>query len=512
MPRSKEDRRVGICISRSLKLACAAAIAVAVAVFIYWACFNGAFSSAAALVGYKGRSTAGVFGFLALFAGAWVFLLLAQVFCNRYVIALDWVLAAVYVAAALWVILGKSAGIREVNWDIADLFSQVRYFPTGLFLNMAMFVPLGCGLRLRTGSAVKTLAFAFAVSIVLEAAQYAFALGIADVCDVAANVFGTMVGFFAADLVVAQGYRFKRVSASAAILGKVGCAEPSPSANRAVLIVLGACSLAFIVGVAFYPVKPLSAVPAAERSEDPLLARLEDSPASATSALAALSARVNGEECPVPVGEAVDGRLEVEGNVVGRSFWLTDSGELAGGLSVLKTSDIAGTTLSVAVPVVVKGTSSVHMSGAQLTVEELEDALYSSQAYEVQATVENEGSWLKAVDLELVPSEVVSPDVPVVTFDWSSYSDLLGKAPARDTWLDLRNGGSDTVEGYLASTTDTGDMTQRYATVAVPDDTAGVPILHGVNVRLEQDPQVWGRNAELVPFEISLNEGVLRLE
>lgn len=493
------------------RLAFAAVLGVGAAVFVYWTAYNGAFASAAALVSYSGRGTAAVFGLLALLAGAWVFLLLAQVFCNYYVFSVDRVLAVTYVAAVLWVILGKSVGIKEVNWEITDLFAQVRYFPAGLFLNMAMFVPLGLLIRIKTSSAPKALVLASVTSAILEAVQYAFALGIADVCDVAANVFGVMVGFFVVDAVMGRGYRFKRTSPSTAAFVHAKHACPASRGNLVVLSALGAAVLAFAAGVALYPVKPLSPVPVAYKSEDPLLLKLEESSTATTNALEALPARIAGQERRVGIAEVTQEGLALSGAAVGWSFWLTDSGDLAGGLSVLEVAGTGDITVSTAVPVVVTPATRITLGDRALSIEELREALYSNQAYRVSATATKEGSWLKAAELELLSSDPVSPETPVVTFDWSDYSSLVGKKPSRDTWLDLSECGTDSVAGYLASTTSFDNRANDYATIAVVDNASGVPVLHGVNAGLGHDVEDWGRNSELATFELTFRDGVVEV-
>lgn len=499
--------------AKKVGIACAGIVGALVAVGVYWACYNGAFASAAALVGYAGSGTGAVFGLISYAAGAWVFLLLSQVFCNRYVVALDYGLAAVYAAAVLWVVLGKSVGIREVNWDLTDIFSQARYFPVGLFLNVAMFLPLGCALRLRTSSALKAIMISLGVSLALEASQYLFALGIADVCDVVANVFGTMAGFYVVDLIAGRGYALEKCDKDTFSVARIGRRGDYPRSNRVILVVLGLASLVFLVGLACYPVPALSSVPVAQPAEDTLLLKLDESEGYAPDpdGLEALPAVIDGEKSDTSVSSAEGNNLLTSGQVVGWSFWLTQTGALAGGLSLLLSEDVGGVPVSTTVPVVVAPSTEILLEGEPLEMKELEDLLYSNQAYSARVTLKNEGYWLKASELDLRVTEPVGPDVPVATFDWSSYSRLLAYRPDRETWVSLNGRRADCVEGYVASTTEFDDPSKRYMTLAVIDEADGIPILHGIDARLDRDP-AWGSPDDLQQYSLVRADGSTWLE
>ncbi len=86
----------------------------------------------------------------------------------------------------------RSLDLQLFNgWD----HPSVWYGPyTNTFGNIALFIPLGVGLRARGWKVIQVVLAAAGLSLAVEAAQYVFALGYTDVDDLVCNAAGGLIG------------------------------------------------------------------------------------------------------------------------------------------------------------------------------------------------------------------------------------------------------------------------------------------------------------------------------
>ena len=117
-----------------------------------------------------------------------------------------WILFAAYLVVLVWVIVFKF-GLVTIDPDRARL--PINFVPFGasvltngradvseIIANVIAFVPLGLFLsmlELPKKPWTRILA-GLAVSLVFEAAEYALAIGSADITDVITNTLGTLIG------------------------------------------------------------------------------------------------------------------------------------------------------------------------------------------------------------------------------------------------------------------------------------------------------------------------------
>lgn len=106
-------------------------------------------------------------------------------------------MAAYYIVSLIGIVLFKSPGIREVNLNLGNIVAQAIAAPAALWANVLLFVPLGVMLATRMRGFMRPVGAAAIASLLFEGVQYAAALGIADVVDVACNVGGAAVGVVA---------------------------------------------------------------------------------------------------------------------------------------------------------------------------------------------------------------------------------------------------------------------------------------------------------------------------
>lgn len=129
-----------------------------------------------------------------------------------------WTLFTAYCGFVLWMtILNRTPStVRQFEiqpfWAIKELIEKnpEAFEDILLYLeNILLFIPFGfllCSLK-RLGWK-RTLTVGLLVSTMIELVQYVFGLGLAEIDDLTANTFGTMLGF--ASWVVLNKYKNKR--------------------------------------------------------------------------------------------------------------------------------------------------------------------------------------------------------------------------------------------------------------------------------------------------------------
>ena len=113
------------------------------------------------------------------------------------------VLFAVYALILVWIVLLKTSTVselkdlrceRSLNFIPFHYETEVGTHFAEIVLNVLVFVPLGLYLSMFGVKAWQAIAIGFAVSLAFEAAQYALAIGAADVTDLLTNTAGTAIG------------------------------------------------------------------------------------------------------------------------------------------------------------------------------------------------------------------------------------------------------------------------------------------------------------------------------
>lgn len=113
------------------------------------------------------------------------------------------VLLSVYGLILLWIVLLKASSIAELKYLPCERSlnlipfhydTEVSAHWNEVLLNVAVFVPLGLYFGMLGVRAWKAILIGFAASLLLEALQYVFAIGAADVTDLITNTAGTALG------------------------------------------------------------------------------------------------------------------------------------------------------------------------------------------------------------------------------------------------------------------------------------------------------------------------------
>lgn len=106
--------------------------------------------------------------------------------------------AVVYCVLLAGAVMGKSVGVRGVNWDVAAIVDELVPLSPTLVLNVLLFVPVGMMLTDALRESPWAHVGVAAVLLSAEALQYALSLGVCDVNDVLVNYCGVLCGVAAA--------------------------------------------------------------------------------------------------------------------------------------------------------------------------------------------------------------------------------------------------------------------------------------------------------------------------
>ena len=113
-------------------------------------------------------------------------------------------LAIVYWIALVWIVLFKTIEpwriaeldrLREINWIPFHYDTETPSHLSEVLLNVAIFVPFGLYLGLLDRGPVFSILAGAGFSLLMEALQYAFAIGMTDVTDLLMNTLGTAIGY-----------------------------------------------------------------------------------------------------------------------------------------------------------------------------------------------------------------------------------------------------------------------------------------------------------------------------
>lgn len=128
-----------------------------------------------------------------------------QLISNRLNVAFWRVLAAAYGVCLFAVVMLKSVGVREVNFNMVDLLPQLIEYPASVVVNFLLFVPVGALVGWRFRRPLIALPLGLLGIAAVEVVQYALGLGIADVVDVVVDFAGLCSGYLVADVLRLAG-------------------------------------------------------------------------------------------------------------------------------------------------------------------------------------------------------------------------------------------------------------------------------------------------------------------
>ncbi len=128
-----------------------------------------------------------------------------QLISNRLNVAFWRVLAAAYGVCLFAVVMLKSVGVREVNFNMVDLLPQLIEYPASVVVNFLLFVPVGALVGWRFRRPLIALPLGLLGIAAVEVVQYALGLGIADVVDVVVDFAGLCLGYLVADVLRLAG-------------------------------------------------------------------------------------------------------------------------------------------------------------------------------------------------------------------------------------------------------------------------------------------------------------------
>lgn len=125
---------------------------------------------------------------------AWVFMLVYQMVTRTMRSWFMGVTRAGYVLLAVAALFFMSRNVVGVNFDITAIGPYVAESPIACIMNVALFIPAGFMISNRIENLALALLTGLGISLLVEAFQFLFGLGYADVLDVVANLLGVLIG------------------------------------------------------------------------------------------------------------------------------------------------------------------------------------------------------------------------------------------------------------------------------------------------------------------------------
>lgn len=460
-----------------------------------------------------------------------VFAALLQVSFNRINTSFFAVCFAVYFAALLTVLFLKSQGIQEVNLNLEDVVQQAIFYPSSVLLNVILFIPLGAWLFTWQKSNTKAFFIALGFCVAVEAIQYVFSLGIADIVDIFLNMIGFAVGYLFCDLCSEFGLIL--LPYEKATWKHFSCERGGAAARHAndglfyrkrVIPLLGLLVAVFVLvclGSTHFEYQEFQKekldFDTVEVANNETLLKLPKSNQSvdlSKRALAAMrTAKVEGSETNNKwLDLNADGSFSVEGYVTDYYQWLDESGNTQTGITVAVSEVCDGLNIVHGVPVVLRD-SAVELQGEVLDLSSTEglgrfEELYQEGVASCKFLIQE--GWLESVSFSVRKGKEPAGYIMDSYTDWSSYSACSGKASANnDYWLEMEKGASFSLTGKLMSVTEIEGKTS-YVQVAVLDQLGSVSITHQVKVLYKGDTPEADQDTGLITMEVSYAAGNLQ--
>lgn len=468
-------------------------------------------------------------------ASAVMFANVAQACLNRFWAPFFKVEAVAYFIVLLAVLFLKSQGVQEVNLNVGDVVEQVIEYPSSVLLNVALFVPLGGCLFTRAKSIPKAFVVALVFVLAVEALQYAFSLGIADVVDVLLNMVGFALGYLIPSLCSQEGVHLEtgdRVGwLRFHLQGRDGSSGVSADghafARRVAVPVIGLMAVLGVLGflaVSYYDYhsyEPWEDEIAA--SEDETLATLPEGAEaiSAQEVLASLSSfSIDGNSSSSDWITAGDrgNQLQVSGVVQQYERWLDRDGEVRRGVVISVAQACNGVEVAHAIPLVLAPSTIVELGGEKIDLadegqESWFEEQYSTAIAEASFTVQD--GWLEACRVTLASEDAASGlNLDSVRYeamiDFGNLTpDTLRANNAGSQWMDVRENETATVWGYLDSCVEM-EGQESYFSFRVLDQLAGALISHEIRVHYDDVmPSIEDEDLVYREMPITLKEGQL---
>lgn len=195
-----DERRTRV-QSKTVRVCISAAVAIVWWLTLAWVLGGQAFSSVDMLLRSFGLDDFTGAIMLVAEAASSVVLFFAcyQLISNRLNVAFWRALAVAYGVCLFAVVMLKSVGVREVNFNMVDLLPQLIEYPASVVVNFLLFVPVGALMGWRFRRPLVALPLGLLGIAAVEVIQYVLGLGIADVVDVVVDFAGLSLGYLIAD-------------------------------------------------------------------------------------------------------------------------------------------------------------------------------------------------------------------------------------------------------------------------------------------------------------------------
>lgn len=434
-------------------------------------------------------------------------LVCAVVFANVYQLAsgrlfLPFIKAEtiLYFVVFVAIIMLKSRGVQEVNFDIFDIYRQIIEYPESVVLNILLFIPMGALVYKRSRSVLKASAFALIGIVAIEVAQYCFRLGIADVVDVAVDMAGFLIGCLTLSILHELGFRIESAGDSQHVKvvlyrqkGNRG-EKDSKVGNKAGKRIIAATFLfaavfaVFLFGFCNYDYQEYVPNEApAVLNTDETLNTLNLSSKTSEELETIIDEmnlfRVDGvsssRDWVTVIG---DGRLLSEGRISNYQSWSLEDGSRYYGLSLGVLESLEGVVVTHGVPLVVTPQTRVTLSDDEIDIDRfVADILPNYYRYKLVAEYSLQDGWFRADVLRFEPHE--DDTNYFVWFDYVNFTNATNKIVDgdRDYWLDIPSGIRTSIKGYVDILHEDINAGNSF-TLRIPDKIGNAMICHSFEI------------------------------
>lgn len=388
--------------------------------------------------------------------------------------------AFAYLAVMCFVLFGKGMPSHELNLNPLLLVAQIQEYPFQATLNVLMFIPVALVASFASKHRLRLAIVLLALVLAIEAAQYVFMLGIADICDSILNYSGCLIG-------LAAGWLLEQRGAVPRVNGGVVTITNSQSNSAGMILSLLPPAFVLACGIALLPSLSVSFdEPCFEEyiSVSEVLSELPDTPYKGScqnSMTALVDGRAIGNEWLKSAG---NNRFTIDGKVTGCVKFLDDEGNECSAFSVSIFESRKGVAIAHTVPLVVKNSLSVDgervsPEGFYAMLDEGDGAVFVRVAFECK------DGWLKAQKVEIDSGKHQDDAVDFAGMNWEEYDGSLVDRDGK-YWMKVSSKEETRLEGVLDSISEWGDESEgpveRYAVVQVYDLIGNAPFFHSVCV------------------------------
>lgn len=529
LPEFKNDR-TGDGVKSSKRIAISLVISAGVSLICWWTIlqllYNDSFTSLVSVfqtIGIDpfsgGPMPALAIGVLCLL----LFGLLFQLFTNNLNVPYFTCAGLLYLLVLALVLFGKSKGIQEISLDPSDIFNQVIQYPTSVLLNIVLFIPVGLVVFRKCKKTFIAVICFILVDICIEAIQYLFALGIADIDDVILNTMGFLMGYLIAKLSYEQGIRLAKTDKpywrtfvyKPSAHAKGTMLSPRSGSALAILVILICACFAF--AYTFYDYESYEEWDDSPQFiDDEILSTLSDETSSSGSAkdeIAKVSTfTIEGfESNNAWLAVEEDDSITVEGQVSETYNWLDSEGDAVLAFTLAAEEQIGDVTVEHCLPLVL--TSNSELTFKDKTVKpgdekSLNDLIDEAILYNARANFSIEDGWLEISTLEFFGNE--NTETPKGTIDYSEYTSELKEVHGNNQAnYKISESKPTAIKAYVDSYTE--EESGSFITVRINDKLGSALITHSLNLVCEEIPSTFDDGNEPSSLSVEYSNGELKL-